>query len=342
MAAWENLTDAYGPKKKKKATELLTPPPPTPPQESISDLTPRTAAQISAHPAPPIKAAKKPRLVMPDHETELTQEVSDRTAILGTERFIPANLELLQLNEIVSDPASHFLPTLKIGGENWTAVAPLGLAPELTELFAFPSNVLRKGRGLEEAEEDRPAKRPRREGEVEAEAEEREHERVEEQMRQAEEDVEVVRRHDFEVGFDAAAEEFVPAFVGDDGDYGIGEAMPMEPLGASPPAFGVSRGPSLAPSRAESIAREIEYGGPVGDFTLAMFDTRSSRAAESQVSQVPSSPSRAEESQREGVPGRHTSMAMGLLRRELEAIEEEDKVVSFEKLADKVCGILFK
>lgn len=323
----------------KKATELLTPPPPTPPQESISDLTPRTAAQISAHPAPPVKAAKKPRLVMPDHETELTQELYDRAAILGAEHFIPANLELLHLNEIVSDPASHFLPTLKIGGENWTAVAPLGLAPELTELFAFPSNILRKGRGLEEAEEDRPAKRARREGEIEAEAEAEED--VEEQLRQAEEDVEVVRRHEFDVGFNAAEEAFVPAFVGDDGDYGIGigDEMPMEPMGASPPAFGISRGPSLAPSRAESIAREIEYGGPEGDFTLAMFDTRSSRAAESQLSQVPSSPSRAE-SQKEGAPGRHTSMAMGLLRRELEAIEEEDKVVSFEKLADKVCGIV--
>lgn len=310
-----------------KATELLTPPPPTPPPESISDLTPRTAAQISALPAPPVKGIKKPRLVMPDHETELTQGLADRAAILGAEHFIPADVELLQLNEIVSDPTSHFLPTLKIGGENWTAVAPLGLAPELTELFAFPSNVLRKGRGLEEAEEDRIAKRPRVEGEVEA----------AEQIRQAEEEVEVVRRHEFEIGYEPEA--FAPAFGGDEGDYGIGEEMPMEPFGVSPPTFRVSRGPSLAPSRAESITREAEYEGLEGEFTLAMFDTRSSRAAESQVSQVPSSPSRAE-TQREGAPGKYTSMAMDLLRNELQAIEEEDKVVSFEKLAEKVRGIV--
>lgn len=310
-----------------KATELLTPPPRTPPPESISDLTPRTAAQISALPAPPVKGVKKPRLVMPDHETELTQGLADRAAILGAEHFIPADVELLQLNEIVSDPTSHFLPTLKIGGENWTAVAPLGLAPELTELFAFPSNVLRKGRGLEEAEEDRLAKRARVEGEVEP----------EEQIRRAEEEVEVVRRHEFEIGYEPEA--FAPAFGGDEGDYGIGQEMPMEPFGVSPPTFRVSRGPSLAPSRAESIAREAEYEGLEGEFTLAMFDTRSSRAAESQVSQVPSSPSRAE-AQREGAPGKYTSMAMDLLRNELQAIEEEDKVASFEKLAEKVRGIV--
>ncbi|KIR29697.1 cohesin complex subunit SCC1 [Cryptococcus deuterogattii 99/473] len=309
-------------RERRATTELLTPPPRTPPPESISDLTPRTAAQISALPAPPVKGVKKPRLVMPDHETELTQGLADRAAILGAEHFIPADVELLQLNEIVSDPTSHFLPTLKIGGENWTAVAPLGLAPELTELFAFPSNVLRKGRGLEEAEEDRLAKRARVEGEVEP----------EEQIRRAEEEVEVVRRHEFEIGYEPEA--FAPAFGGDEGDYGIGQEMPMEPFGVSPPTFRVSRGPSLAPSRAESIAREAEYEGLEGEFTLAMFDTRSSRAAESQVSQVPSSPSRAE-AQREGAPGKYTSMAMDLLRNELQAIEEEDKVVSFEKLAEK-------
>ncbi|WVQ84041.1 hypothetical protein IAT38_006186 [Cryptococcus sp. DSM 104549] len=323
---------------RRESTTLLTPPPPE--AESITDLTPRTAAQISAHPQRSAPKAKRPRLVQPDDELELAEEDQprDRSGLLGEQRFIPSDPSTVLLQEILADPAAHLLPTVKINGEDHILVGPMGLAPELAELFAFPAHGLRRGRGIEE-EKDAPNKRARRE----------------------DDELEVARRRagDSAVPFEFPAAGEDDTFVyedpaGNEFDFGP-EEYPAMDMGGTPEPFtfdtdagagagpsGAPREPSMAPSRAESIAREIQYGAtPEGEFALAMFDPRTtagSRAGESQLSQLstPSGSGRGEQgSQRDGGAGRNTSMAMGLLRKELDAIEEGDRVVSFEKLADK-------
>ncbi|WRT65040.1 uncharacterized protein IL334_001982 [Kwoniella shivajii] len=306
---------------RRETSALSTPPPLSPTPGEVPTLSPRTAAQLAAVPQVAAKP-KRPRLLQADEELELADEPRDVSSILGEERYIPSNPEVIRLQEIISDPSSHFLPIIKVGGENMIFAGPQGLAPELAELFTFPSNVLRRSRVAEEEEEqegDRANKRPRM-GEEE------------------EEDIEVGRRVEraSEIPFD------FPSGYGQGVDDSFAfqpEDLPIDDPLITPRAQRVlprEREPSIAPSRAESIFRGIQYGGEAGEFTLAMFDARTSSAREeaSQLSQL-STPTKASERTTASGFSKNTSMAMGLLRKELDAIEEGEKVASFEKLADK-------
>ncbi|WWD00285.1 hypothetical protein V866_007195 [Kwoniella sp. B9012] len=305
----------------RRETSALSTPPPLSPPSIPADI----AAQIAAVPQAAPKV-KKQRLMQADAELELPDEQRDLSAILGEERYIPSDPEAVRLQEIMADPSSHFLPIIKIGGENMIFAGPQGLAPELAELFTFPSNVLRRSRGTEE-EGERASKRPRIEGEEE------------------EEDIENVRRvvRGSEVPFEMPSGYGIEGMGGDDSFAFQPENLPYEePLLTTPRAERVlprEREPSIAYSRAESIAREIQYGGEAGEFTLSMFDSRTSAAAREEFSQLSqsqlSTPTKSSEKTTASGFSKSTSMAMGLLRKELDAIEEEDKVVSFEQLADK-------
>ena len=83
-----------------------------------------------------------------DSELELDESEfamnRDNSDILTAERYIPANAEIVRLREIMDDPASHFLPTLKMNGDVMFYAGPQDLAPELASLFTFPANILRK------------------------------------------------------------------------------------------------------------------------------------------------------------------------------------------------------
>ncbi|WVW78759.1 hypothetical protein I302_100720 [Kwoniella bestiolae CBS 10118] len=304
---------------RRESSALSTPPPLSPPPISAD-----TAAQIAAAPQAAPKA-KKPRLVQADAELELPDEQRDLSAILGEERYIPSDPEAVRLQEIMADPSAHFLPIIKVGGENMIFAGPQGLAPELAELFTFPSNVLRRSRGTDE-EGDRASKRPRLAGEEE-------------------EEVEAGRRVErgSEVPFEMPSGYGMEGMGGDDSFAFQPEELPYEePLLTTPRAQRVvprEREPSIAPSRAESIAREIQYGGEAGEFTLSMFDSRTSAAAREEFSQLSqsqlSTPTKGSEKTTASGFSKNTSMAMGLLRKEIDAIEEEDKVVSFDKLAEK-------
>ncbi|WVR04412.1 hypothetical protein IAU60_001414 [Kwoniella sp. DSM 27419] len=311
--------------RRRRESSALSTPPPLSPREVIADLTPRTAARVAAATQPAPKA-KRLRLVQADDELELTDEPRDVSAILGEERYIPSNPDVVRLREIIADPASHFLPTVRIGGENMIFAGPAGLAPELAELFAFPTTVLRRGRAEDIEAQDRLAKRQRiGAGDDEAE----------------EEDLEAARRvaRASEAPFDIGSGFGAGAGVGDDSFAFQADDQPFDEPLITPRAQRTlprEREPSIAPSRAESIAREIQYGGEAGEFTLAMFDTRTASAREeaSQMSQL-STPTKASERTTASGFSKNTSMAMGLLRKELDAIEEGERVVSFDKLAEK-------
>jgi cohesin complex subunit SCC1 len=251
----------------------------------------------------------------------------DNSDILAEERYIPADPEIVRLREIMDDPAAHFLPSLKMGGENMFYAGPQDLAPELAELFTFPANILRK-RQEEGAEDDRLAKR----------------QRVEQPLEEPIEPVEEVRRDSLA----PSAIGFPGGEGGDDSGYFAGDQTmdPFQPdfedLPVVTPTRSRVRSPSLAPSRAESIAREIQNQRSTGDHMLAMFEKDASAESQS-ASQIQGTPNKSlisePISKTSAGYSKNTGMAMGLLRREIEAIEEEDKVIGLAQIADKVCVI---
>jgi cohesin complex subunit SCC1 len=131
-----------------------------------------------------------------------------------------------------------------------------------------------------------------------------------------------------ELGFDIgpADQTFDTIMPGGD-DYGAGYFPTDEDMAipATP-----RKQASIAPSRAESIARAIQFGDDT-DHPLAMFDSR--RSESQSVHETPTKSVTSSEAR--GGYSKNTGMAMGLLRKELEAIEEEDKVVDFDRIADR-------
>jgi cohesin complex subunit SCC1 len=262
--------------------------------------------------------------VQADSELELDESEfamnRDNSDILTVERYIPADAEIVRLRQIMDDPASHFLPTLKMGGDVMFYAGPQDLAPELASLFTFPANILRK-RQEEGAEDDRIAKRQRVEAVEEPEDDRR---------------VSVVpSAHDFpgaeDSGFFAGDQTMEP----DMPDF---EDVPM----VTPTRSQRVRSPSLAPSRAESIAREIQNQRSTGDHMLAMFEKDATAESQSQIQSTPTKSLISEPvSKTSAGYSKNTGMAMGLLRREIEAIEEEDKVVGLAQIADKVCLLFY-
>ena len=266
--------------------------------------------------------AKRPRLLVADQELELPDD--DFTApgedsdILTVERYIPSDPDAIRFAEIASNPAAHFLPTTTVNNVSMIYAGPEGLAPELMSLFTFPSNILRRSREDDEAEQ--AAKRPRIEGD---------------------DDVEIGRRDALRIS--------EQPFGGPSGfddqtfDFGGGD-MELPGMEMDVPRFAtpaLPREPSLAPSRAESIAREVQYGD-AGDYPLAMFGGASSRG-ESQAQSLQETPTKSVRGdERSSGLSKNTGMAMGLLRRELEAIEAEDeeKVLKFNEVSQDVSGIL--
>jgi cohesin complex subunit SCC1 len=315
------------------ASALSTPPPVSPPP--TNDITPRTAAKIADMPAirdrlsPAVPKAKKARLVQADSELELDESEfamnRDNSDILAEERYIPADPEIVRLQQIMDDPAGHFLPNLKVGGENMFYAGPQDLAPELAGLFTFPTNILRK-RQEEGAQDDRLAKRPR------IDTQEPDNEQVD--------PVEFARRDSLAP---SARENFDFPGGGEDSGF-FAPDQPMDPEEIHDqvtPTGQRTRDPSLAPSRAESVVREFQFQQNTGDHMLSMFEkevaTESQAQSQSQVQQSPSKSMISEPmSKTSSGYSKNTGMAMGLLRRELEAIEEEDKVISLAKIADKV------
>lgn len=259
---------------------------------------------------------KRPRLLQADEELELADEAfaapNEDSSILTESHFLPSDSELARLRAIAADPSAHFLPVIKVGGNNMIYAGPADLAPELAELFAFPTNVLRRHREQDEA--GPLAKRPRIEG------------------TEAEEGRRGSMFPPSEQGFDMgpADQTYDTVMPGDDygGDYGGGDYYGGDDRMVAPAT--PRKQASIAPSRAESIARAIQFGDDT-DHPLAMFDSR--RTESQSVNETPTKSVTSSEAR--GGYSKNTGMAMGLLRKELEAIEEADKVVEFDKLADR-------
>ena len=376
------------------ASSVLSPPPPeTPGDITLTEITPRTAARIAQlgptqaaantgtddllDPATaPNRKTKGVRLTRADAAIELPDAYfahpgPDAPVWASETSFIPSDPTEVAMQTLMADPGAYFLPTLEAqqgqGGGRMLYAGPMGLADELKELFMFPVNLLRKDRDEEQAAEDRAAKRPRVEGQARA----GEGDAVEGQQAGEDgdgaDDVEAARRmaslapdlQDEGMGMGLDDSFAFDANVGEEEPLALDIDMPETPRRTAPVA---ERYPSLAPSRAESMARQIQYAGESGEFTLAMFDNRtvagaagadslqSASASQSQSQSQQQTPTKssvaASEARTHGGYSKNTGMAIGLLRRELEVIEaesraqeeeeEEEKVVRMSELADKV------
>ena len=285
-------------------------------------MTPRTAARMQRQTQ---AKPKRPRLLQEDAEIEmldddLAADDHDNSAILTVERYIPSDPEVIRLDDISENPNAYFLPNIDVNGVSMIYTGPEGLAPYLQPLFSFPPNILRRFRDDEPTQPS--SKRPRIEGE--------------------EDEVEFARRQSrvpSEHGLDISGGAFGDFF--DDTVGGGDISMPDIPeLGPVPRFSTPIRQPSLAPSRAESIAREVQYGGQEGDYTLAMFAPSARRVERGDgESQIETPTKSVTESRTSSGYSKNTGMAMGLLRREIEAIEGEimeEKVVRFDKVSQGV------
>lgn len=298
----------------RRASSALSTPPPQSPPQSMVDVTPRTAKRIADAQQAQAKP-KRVRIARADNELELPDEEftapqEDDSDILGVERFIPADPETVRLRDIIENPTKHFLPSVKVDGDTFFFAGPAGLAPELSDLFVFNANVLRRKRA-DDNEAEHGGKHPRLEEDDDVEIARRQ------QSRQLSEGV-----FDMQLGFDDAP------------DISFDFPPPV-----TPPAK--IRAPSVGPARAMSIARGIERDieGET-DFPLGIFDPRSSKSQEESLASELGTPSKSTAGESTGGFSRATGMAMNLLRKEIEAIEAgvveaqaEGTVVSYEKVA---------
>ncbi|BEI87237.1 hypothetical protein CcaverHIS002_0705830 [Cutaneotrichosporon cavernicola] len=269
----------------------------TPPPETL-ELTPRVAKRVADAKAAP--RAKRLRIVRADAELELPDEdffpPTDDSPILGEENFIPANPAALRLRDILNDPVAHFIPMI---GARLFAGPPPALRQNLQSCSrSHPTCSGGHGEEPPVSPPPRPAKRQRK-------AVERSPE-TEEEQEQHEEEVEVGRR-----------ESHTPSVHGE----GFQSFEPVLDLELDIPLDLVRRSATREPS----VALPREPSAPLADRThpLAVFDTRTLSSQQTQSDS---------EHEADGF-SRNTTLAMGVLRRELDAIEAADKRVSFTKLA---------
>ncbi|RXK42245.1 hypothetical protein M231_00604 [Tremella mesenterica] len=313
----QNVQLADGDDRSRRQSSALSTPPPSSPPPTLFLAKPAEAK------------SKRPRLAQADDDIELPDAVfapnRDISALLIPERYIPSDPQMIYLESIISDPGAHFLPSVRVGDETKIYAGPYGLSSELADLFSFPSNILRRDTSdqVDDVNEEDPERTPKRA-------------RMGTEAESSVPDVEVARRAS------AVPSEFGFPTPGGDFDMSFGPNEPFEmgmdegPLFETPkkiPQQSRIRSPSLAPSRAESIARQIQFADD-GSHPLAMFDPRMGEVEPESQSLLGETPSKSSVVESRGAYSKNTGMAMGLLRRELGSVEA-DKKVTFGTVADK-------
>lgn len=359
-------------RQRRESSRLSTPPPLddlAADQSSLATITPRTAARISkliqtreAQTQTDKPPRKKVRVMAVDEEIELQMERGqggrrDTSAIMGKENFVPANEAIIAMLHVRDDPQAFFLPTIKRGNDTFFVGGLPGMAPQLAELFTFPTNILRRRSdsvNLLEGEDDR-RKRLRTGDEEDLEDDE---------------DVEFGRydgnaalsgrrsRHASKLaeGFEGAMEAGLDGGMDDmqmdfdiGGDDTLGDQLPPRGMTAD-----VQSERGIA--RAASVAASVAFGDHLDksdlECPIAIFDSRpagsfgslsQSQASASQSAFLDESASAF--SRRRSGYSQNTVKAAALLRHELGASEEEDgmaqpgedweKELSFQKVSEK-------
>lgn len=310
------------------------------------NLTPRAAANEDA------KAKRKPKekKQIIDSVTELEDGPGakagrgrnaglgaalkkDVSGIITEHHFLPRSAIVMRLLEIREDPLAHFLPTKTTPNGTFFCAAPPGLAPELSEMFMRPLNhaINPKRRGASPSGRG-PNKKPRLE----------EDEDVEQGVRAGS----VVPS--IGLGSDALGGRGDSIGPVDGFDFGDNTGMGMDDfqmdlgLGGEDgergktPLTDLSR---LSTPMADGMdGEETSYAN--AECLIAGMDSRPSQQTQSQSQAVEKD---AAEGEGKGY-SKNTVKALGIIRKELQPTadegeqEEEEKVLSFRKMADKVCS----
>ncbi|TFK44627.1 Rec8 like protein-domain-containing protein [Crucibulum laeve] len=257
------------------------------------------------------------------------KDVSD---IITEQHFLPRSSLVMQLLEIREDPLAHFLPTKVTPLGTYFCAAPPGLAPELNELFLRPIQHSLSNKRRAESPEKGSNKRTRLEGSVQGDDEIEQGRRAESLAPSVAMGSDILGRASLgpDAGFDFADQ------TGGLEDYQLD--VPEFDAGGD---YDMDRGKSAAPtdrSRTSTPGLGIEDGEDnYADATcpIALFDLRPSQSQ----TQTQATDREADTVDTEGKGySKNTVKALGLIRKELQPTvdeEEEDKVLSFRKMADK-------
>ncbi|KAJ7262236.1 Rec8 like protein-domain-containing protein [Mycena haematopus] len=249
---------------------------------------------------------------------------TDVSGILTEQHFLPRSSVMMRLLEIRDDPIAHFLPTKVTPNGTFFCAAPPGLAPELAELFMCPIATLSsKRRG---ASPDKPNKRPRLDGSVNG----------DEEIEQARRDGSLAPSIGARSDLLGRTGSVAPDIALDFADHG---AAPLDDYQLEiPPELEVDvlRGKSAAPSELSRLSTPMQDGmfdegiESYADAAcpIVMFDMKTQSQAVENEEPV--------ENEGKGY-SKNTVKALGIIRKELRPVggEDEDKVLSFRKMADK-------
>ncbi|KAJ7647387.1 Rec8 like protein-domain-containing protein [Roridomyces roridus] len=246
---------------------------------------------------------------------------TDVSGILTDQHFLHRSSLVMRLVEIREDPIAHFLPTKVTPNGTFFSAAPPGLAPELAELFLRPVNTLSKRRGT--SPDKGPNKRAKLDGSVVGDDE------VEQGRRDASVAPSIGGRSDI-AGRGAS--------MGPDATLDFGEPTPVDDFQLDVPEFDVDLRKSVAPSELSRLSTPA----PNGTFDegvesyadaacpIVMFDVKPSQTQGTDETEPV-------DNEGKGY-SKNTVKALGIIRKELRPVdgdEDEEKVLSFRKMADK-------
>jgi cohesin complex subunit SCC1 len=248
----------------------------------------------------------------------------DVSSILTEHQYLPRSSVVMRLLEIREDPIAHFLPTKVTPNGTFFFAGPPGIAPELQEMFMRPvpsyvPSSKRRGASPEKPPSKRARIEPEGEGGVafEDDGEPGQARRASVAPSQG-------------VGSEMLGRESIgPGFEFDNTGLGM-EDFQMDIGGNDLPPVELIRDKSVAPSELTRMSRASTPALEEGDETYAdlecpivAFDTKAS----SQVSESDSTDGKGY--------SKNTIRALGIIRKDLEPVEGEEKVMSFKYMATK-------
>ncbi|KAI0256407.1 Rec8 like protein-domain-containing protein [Lactifluus subvellereus] len=252
----------------------------------------------------------------------------DVSSILTDHQYLPRSSVVMRLLEIREDPIAHFLPTKVTPNGTFFFAGPPGIAPELQEMFMRPlATYIPSSKRRGASPEKPPSKRPRIEPE-------------DERTVALEDDGEPgqARRASVApsqgVGSEILGRESVgPGFEFDNTGLGM-EDFQMDIGKEDLPPVELVREKSVAPSELTRISRATTPALEEGEETyadlecpIAAFDMKGS-------SQVSDADNAGASTDGKGY-SKNTVRALGIIRKELEPVEGEEKVMSFNYMATK-------
>jgi cohesin complex subunit SCC1 len=251
----------------------------------------------------------------------------DVSSILTDHQYLPRSSVVMRLLEIRDDPIAHFLPTKVTPNGTFFFAGPPGIAPELQEMFMRPvATYIPSSKRRGASPEKPPSKRARIEGEgiiaPEDDGEPGQARRTSVAPSQG-------------VGSEILGRESIgPGFEFDTSGLGM-EDFQMDIGKEDLPPVELVREKSVAPSELTRISRATTPALEEGEETyadlecpIAAFDMKGS-------SQASDTDNAGASTDGKGY-SKNTVRALGIIRKELEPVEGEEKVVSFNHMATKV------